>query len=275
MRFGCCVSLLDDTILRLPQAGADYAETGFSTLRDLSLAQCRERAQALEEAGVPVPVMNLLFPGDLALVGPRADLPAVEDYLDQGLEKAALFGVKKLVFGSGGARRVPEGFPKEAAWEQLLALCREVIAPRMEQRGMVCCIEPLNQGECNILNTCAEGFRLAQAVDRPGVRLLVDLYHFDLEEEPRPSLEQYRGYLCHAHIASAKNGASSPCPGTGRTTRSSSVTWRPPATRERSPWRATCPAAWNRSKPPLRISGRCYKENLPSRGGFLICSNLF
>ena len=104
MRFGCCVSLLDDTILRLPQAGADYAETGFSTLRDLSLAQCRERAQALEEAGVPVPVMNLLFPGDLALVGPRADLPAVEDYLDQGLEKAALFGVKKLVFGSGGAR---------------------------------------------------------------------------------------------------------------------------------------------------------------------------
>ena len=129
MRFGCCVSLLDDTILRLPQAGADYAETGFSTLRDLSLAQCRERAQALEEAGVPVPVMNLLFPGDLALVGPRADLPAVEDYLDQGLEKAALFGVKKLVFGSGGARRVPDGFPKEAAWEQLLALCREVIAP--------------------------------------------------------------------------------------------------------------------------------------------------
>lgn len=29
MRFGCCVSLLDDTILRLPQAGADYAEIGF------------------------------------------------------------------------------------------------------------------------------------------------------------------------------------------------------------------------------------------------------
>ena len=44
MRFGCCVSLLDDTVLRLPQAGADYAETGFSTLRDLSLARCRERS---------------------------------------------------------------------------------------------------------------------------------------------------------------------------------------------------------------------------------------
>lgn len=215
MRFGCCVSLLDDTVLRLPQAGADYAETGFSTLRDLSLAQCRERAQALEEAGVPVPVMNLLFPGDLALTGSRADLPAVEDYLDQGLEKAALFGVKKLVFGSGGARRVPEGFPKEAAWEQLLTLCREVIAPRMERRGMVCCIEPLNQGECNILNTCAEGFRLAREADRPGVRLLVDLYHFDLEGEPRSSLEQYRGYLCHAHIASAKNGRLIPLPGDG------------------------------------------------------------
>ena len=215
MRFGCCVSLLDDTILRLPQAGADYAETGFSTLRDLSLAQCRERAQALEEAGVPVPVMNLLFPGDLALVGPRADLPAVEDYLDQGLEKAALFGVKKLVFGSGGARRVPEGFPKEAAWEQLLALCREAIAPRMEQRGMVCCIEPLNQGECNLLNTCREGFALVREVDRPSIRLLVDLYHFDLEGEARSSLLDYGPALAHAHIASAKNHRRPPLPGDG------------------------------------------------------------
>lgn len=112
MRFGCCVSLLDDTILRLPQAGADYAETGFSTLRDLSLAQCRERAQALEEAGVPVPVMNLLFPGDLALVGPRADLPAVEDYLDQGLKKPPSSAQKNWCSAAAAPAGCPRASPK-------------------------------------------------------------------------------------------------------------------------------------------------------------------
>lgn len=215
MRFGCCMSLLDENLPRLAQAGADYAETGFTSLQELTLAQCRERAQQLEEAHLAVEVMNVLFPAALPLTGPQADLAAAADYLDRGLEKAALFGTKKLVFGSGAARRVPEGFPREAAWEQLLTLCREVIAPRMERRGMVCCIEPLQKGECNILNTCAEAFPLVRAVGSPGVRLLVDLYHFDLEGEPRPSLEHYRGYLCHAHIASAKNGRLPPLPGDG------------------------------------------------------------
>ena len=215
MKFGCCLSIHHELFPRLAELGADYGEAGFSALEDMSLSQCRQRAAQLKSAGVPLPVMNVLIPGRLRLTGPEVDYPALDRYLDQGLEKAALFGVELLVLGSGAARMVPHGFSKEEAFRQMAFFCGEHLAPRLEQRSMACCIEPLNKGECNLLNTCREGFALVREVDRPSIRLLVDLYHFDLEGEARSSLLDYGPALAHAHIASAKNHRRPPLPGDG------------------------------------------------------------
>ena len=215
MQIGCCVSLWDDMIFGLASAGAAYAEGGFSSLGDKTLDQVKARAARLEKAGVPMPVMNLLFPGDLRLTGPQADFSAVDAYLSENLPKAAVFGVKTLVFGSGGARMVPEGVSKEEAFSQLVELCRDHIAPAVEAQGMVCCLEPLNQGECNILTTSQEAFQLARAVGRPGIGLLVDLYHFDLEREPLSAISSYGDVLGHCHIASAQNHRLLPQPWDG------------------------------------------------------------
>ena len=275
MKFGCCLSIHHELFPRLAELGADYGEAGFSALEDMSLSQCRQRAAQLKSAGVPLPVMNVLIPGRLRLTGPEVDYPALDRYLDQGLEKAALFGVELLVLGSGAARMVPHGFSKEEAFRQMAFFCGEHLAPRLEQRSMACCIEPLNQGECNLLNTCREGFALVREVDRPSIRLLVDLYHFDLEGEARSSLLDYGPALAHAHIASAKNHRRPPLPGDGEDYGSSSPPSESLATRAGCPWKATSPAAESRSRLPWPICDRCYKENLPNRGGFLICSNLF
>lgn len=136
MKIGCCVSLWEELALQLPAAGADYAEGGFSSLRDKTLAQVKSRAGQLAGAGLDTPVMNLLFPGDFQLTGPQAEFSTVDRYLEENLPKAAVFGVKTLVFGSGGARRVPEGFPQEEAFAQLVELCRDHIAPAVEAQGM-------------------------------------------------------------------------------------------------------------------------------------------
>mgnify|MGYP000367406485 CR=1 FL=1 len=184
----------------------------------------------------------MLFPWDFRLTGPQADFSAVFSYLEENLPKAQALGVKVVVFGSGGARRVPEGFPQEEAFAQLVELCREHIAPAAAAHGITCCVEPLNQKETNILTTSGECFRLVEAVNHPNLQLLVDLYHFDLEGESLSALEGYRGRLGHCHIAS----------GTARTTSPSSRPWRPWATRGASPWRATPGAACPRSAPRWR-----------------------
>lgn len=215
MKIGCCASLWEDLILALPSAGADYAEAGFSTLVDHTLEEIAARGKELQAAGVTVETMNLLFPSGIPLTGPAADFSVVDRYLEETLPKAAALGVKVVVFGSGGNRRVPVGFSHTAAFEQLVALCRDHMGPAMGRFGITCCVEPLNRRECNILTTSQECFHLVQAADHPHVRLLVDLYHFDLEGESLSVLESYGDCLQHLHIASAKHARQIPAPDDG------------------------------------------------------------
>ena len=178
IKLGCCTSLWEDQILELPGAGADYAEVSFSSLQDKTLEEAKARASQLKEAGVTVEAMNVFFPGSLRLTGPEVDFTQVDRYLEKNLPKAAAFGTKVVVFGSGGSRRVPDGFPMEEAFSQLVTLCRDHIAPAVAAYGITCCVEPLNR-QCNILNTSvlkASGLR--EAVGHPTLTV-ADLYHFD------------------------------------------------------------------------------------------------
>ena len=52
------------------------------------------------------------------------------------------------MFGSGGARRVPEGFPKEDAFEQFVEFGKR-IAPEARAHGLTIAIEPLCRDETN------------------------------------------------------------------------------------------------------------------------------
>jgi sugar phosphate isomerase/epimerase len=71
--------------------------------------------------------------------------------------------VRILCFGSGGARRVPDGFSKDEAFAQLVAFGTR-IAPEAKAHGITVVIEPLRRQETNIINTAAEGFALVKAV---------------------------------------------------------------------------------------------------------------
>ena len=215
MKIGCCVPLFDDRILLLPSLGIDYAEIGLASLEECGTARLVRRMDELRAAGVECLSANLMFPSRMRLTGENADHAAAASYLENVLPKAEMLGIRKVVFGSSGPRSVPDGFPRERAWAQLVALCRDVIEPAFARRGMVCCIEPLRRAECNIINTCAEGAELVREVGCGHVRLLVDLYHMDSEGEPREVLSGMGDILAHTHIASAKNSRAIPHSGDG------------------------------------------------------------
>ena len=75
----------------------------------------------------------------------------------------------------------------------------------MRKYNLTCAIEPLRSSECNVITTAARGFEICQLADVPEVKLLIDLYHFDSENEERQSILNYSGHIQHIHIASAKN----------------------------------------------------------------------
>ena len=99
-----------------------------------------------------------------------------------------------------GASGVPAGFSLDAAWAQLRTLL-VALGPIAEEHSITIVIEHLNRGESNILNTVAGGWRMAQEVAHPRVRLLIDAYHLLVENEPLAILAQVAPVIAHVHVA--------------------------------------------------------------------------
>lgn len=213
MKIGVCLSAFDDKIERFPELGADYIEINLTQLSEHSFSDIEERKKLLSSLGAECYSANCFFPGDIRLTGESVDYPRITGYIEDVFAKAAILGLKTAVFGSGRARAVSDGFPRERAREQLIYLCSDIIAPAAEKYGIVCCIEPLRHQETNVFNTCTETAGFIREVNSQNIRLLVDLYHMDMEGEPREALLAQGDILRHAHIASAKNGRNIPQPG--------------------------------------------------------------
>ena len=188
------------------QAGLDYFEWSVG-----AFLQPRQEADAftaifqkVKAAPLPCPAVNVFIPGDLKITGPTVDMTALTRYAETALERARLAGIQVIVFGSGGARRVPDGFDRQTAEEQLIKFGR-MLGKHASQAGVTIAVEPLNRQECNILNSVTESAVYVRRVDHPSVRLLVDAYHWAKEVEKPEAIMQNGDILVHAHIATKNN----------------------------------------------------------------------
>jgi D-psicose/D-tagatose/L-ribulose 3-epimerase len=191
------------SIETLRALGFDYVEPALSKTLALdpeALASIRAR---LASAGMHVETMNWFLPGtDIKLTGPDVDPAKVRAYVEKSLALAESFGAKVIVFGSPGARTVPDGFPREKAWDQLkdfLKTCADVI--ESHRYGMVIGIEALRKPETNIVNSIAESSKLAREVNHPKIRIIVDFYHLAFENEDPAVILQAGDLIVHLQIA--------------------------------------------------------------------------
>jgi D-psicose/D-tagatose/L-ribulose 3-epimerase len=181
-------------------AGFDYVELGTSELAALSDAEFAQAAEHVKEVGLPVPVTNLFLPAALKVTGPEADRTQQTTYVRNALTRVSRLGTEIVVFGSGGARRVPDGFPKEQAFDQLVDFGRRVAA-EARVRGITVAVEPLRRQETNIINSVAEALELVRAVNDPNFQLMVDFYHLASEREDPGVVLRARDHIRHLHVA--------------------------------------------------------------------------
>jgi sugar phosphate isomerase/epimerase len=133
-------------------------------------------------------------------VGPDPKHDEILVYAQTALRRAARAGVEVIVWGSGQSRRIPDGFSRAAAEEQFCRLAKKTAA-LARQYGVILCLEPLNSGETNFINTLAEGAAVLRAVNHPNFKLLADLYHLLREGEGPSAIGRNGKYLYHCHIA--------------------------------------------------------------------------
>jgi len=199
MRFGCCVS--PNQIDVLAQAGYDFCElparavlpfdddaAALPALRQIAAAPLRPES------------FNVLIPPELPMVGPRADLVALRSYLRRAFGRMAQLGGVVAVLGSGAARRIPDGMPREQGLDQL-ATALTLAANEASRAGIALALEHLNQGETNVFTSLAECHAFVEQRDLAGLHLLADIYHLELEQEPLTHVVAAGPLLAHVHVA--------------------------------------------------------------------------
>jgi len=184
-------------------AGFDYVELGTSEIAALSDADFESARARVRQLGAAVPVTNLFLPATLKVTGGDVNQEEQLRYVRRAFARLGRLGTQIVVFGSGGARRVPEGFSKDEAFKQLVEFGRRV-APDARAHNITVAVEPLRRQETNIINSAAEGLALVTAVNDPNFQLMIDFYHLASEQEDPEIVVTARDHLVHLHMANPK-----------------------------------------------------------------------
>ena len=180
-------------------AGYDYSETGAGLIYQLSEEAVERLSEKASSGKLPLKACNSFIPGTFSITD-KSCFKALEEYVDTVLRRSAKIGIETMVFGSGAARRIPDGMDRLTGRERIddfLKMCSEYA----EKYGIVIAIEPLNRRECNILNTVAEGAETAYRLNLSKIKLLADSFHMYCESEDLSILKDTAKILTHIHIA--------------------------------------------------------------------------
>lgn len=200
MKIGICTA--PESLKSIADPAFDYVEAHVQNFLmpeepDENFAPNRDLASSL---ALPIPAACCLLPANLRVTGPSVDLDRLERYAATAFERAEQVGIEVIVFGSGAARILQKGTSVDEGFRQFNEANRR-IAPLAEKHGITIVIEPLNQSECNFINSPTDGARVVEAVDHPNVRLLVDLFHMLREGQSPQEILDCGPLIHHAHLA--------------------------------------------------------------------------
>jgi len=198
VQVGVCTPLKD--IDAAKTAGFDYLELGTSEITALSDADFESALAHVKQLGLPVPATNLFLPATLKVTGPDIDRDEQMRHVRKAFTRLSRLGTGIVVFGSGGARRVPDGFAKDEAFKQLVDFGRRA-ADEARTHNITIAVEPLRRQETNIINSAAEGLELVRAIDHPNFQLMIDFYHLASEREDPAIVLRAREHIRHLHMA--------------------------------------------------------------------------
>ena len=199
--FGACRGFGDAPLMK--ELGYAFIEGGVAHALqpDKSDEEWKRRRDEVRALPIPLRSCNGFLPGKFRLTGEKASFDKPLEYAEKACRRADEVGLKTIVFGSGGARNAPKGFPKEKAVEQFVDFCKR-LAGRIADCKVCVVLEPLQPKEANYLNFVREGRELCERIGSPRIRLLADIFHMLQGGEGAQSIEQTTpDLLRHCHIA--------------------------------------------------------------------------
>ncbi len=174
--------------------------------RTVTDQQFDDNLKQIKRLNLSLYAVNIFIPGELKLVGPQVNEAAILAYAEGVFKRCQLAQVRLVVWGSGGARRVPEGFNPAEAKKQFISIAQKV-AEAAQRYQIILALENLNHTETNFITTMAEALDVVKQVNHPNFRLCADIYHMLKENESAEVLMQAKNYLVHVDLAEKENRA--------------------------------------------------------------------
>jgi len=196
IRFGVCTGPENAGLLK--EAGCDYVEAAARSFLKPDEAEWTPPVD-LETLPLRIESYNGFLPGDLKVTGPAVDLERLKTYVTRACERAKRVGSSVIVWGSGGSRKIPDGWDRAKAEEQYVAALG-LAGPIAAAQGLTLALEPLPTRETNIANTTVEAMGYLKKAGAEGISLMVDLRHFTTMNEPLENLDACKNLLVHSHV---------------------------------------------------------------------------
>ncbi|MCI8589281.1 MAG: sugar phosphate isomerase/epimerase [Clostridiales bacterium] len=200
MKLGICCSVEQAPTAK--KLGYDYWELNVRELAQMEDGAFEAYRQRVLDTGLAAEAGNCFFPAEIRVTGEAADLQAISAFARKALQRAASLGVKTVVFGSGDARRVDEGFSYERAYGQFIEALK-IVGDIAGEYDIMIAVEPLRKQEDNLINRVPQGLAAAKEANNAHVAGLADLYHMKSEGESFADIGTYGAELVHIHIAAA------------------------------------------------------------------------
>ena len=176
--------------------------------RTVTDEQFQSNVLKIKNLRVPMYAFNIFIPEELKIVGPDVNEAALLTYVDKVFQRCQAAGVNRIIWGSGGSRRVPEGFDRTKAKEQFVSMAKK-IADKASRYNITLALENLNSTETNFITTVEEALDIVKKVDHKNLRLCVDIYHMLKEGEAPASILKTKGYVIYCEVAE-KEGRTPP-----------------------------------------------------------------
>ena len=166
---------------------APFTVSNFVT--DIPSSRRAEMRGQAEKAGLKIVGLHWLLAKTKGLHLTTADAEVrrnTSKYLGELARFCSDLGGKVMVFGSPNQRNLAPGMSKEQGMKHAAEVLQAAM-PALEKANVTLAFESLAPKETNFINTAADAVKLAEAVDSPHCRIVLDCKAMSSERQSKPT----------------------------------------------------------------------------------------
>lgn len=200
---------------KVSRLGFDVLEINAGAILDMSTAQRKDLSNAARDVGIELTYcIGLPRQYDMASEDSAVRQAGI-DYVQRIVKAMYEMGGRTLggiLYGCWPCLPAQSITDKSKWWDVSVSSVRQA-AKSAEDAGVTLCMEVVNRFEQFLLNTVSEGIRFVNQIGSPNVKLLLDAFHMNIEEDSlSEAIQIAQGYIGHFHIGETNRRV----PGRGR-----------------------------------------------------------